>query len=409
VTTTYGYAYDLAGRLAQVSVNGAVARSYAYDANGNRLSVTDAATGTTSGVYDAQDRLLSYGAATYTYSAAGDLTSKTDPSGTTTYAYDALGNLIQVDLPDGRVVTYVIDGQNRRVGKRVNGSLVQGFLYQDQLEPVAELDGSGAVVARFVYGSRPNVPDYVVKGGATYRILSDHLGSPRLVVDASTGAVAQRIDYDEFGRVTLDTSPGFQPFGFAGGIDDRDAGLVRFGARDYDAASGRWTAKDPLRFGSDDSNLLAYAYGDPINFLDPTGEFGFAGAGLGFVSNLALQLALNGGQVACVDLADLAISTAAGALFPGLAQSASKAFKSGKIAFKAYGRLQKAKAGTRYARRLGRKVSQAGRDAARAVSAQASVQAGGYALKRAFDVPAGATVGDVLQALGFDSKCCGDN
>jgi uncharacterized protein RhaS with RHS repeats len=114
----------------------------------------------------------------------------------------------------------------------VNGSLVQGLLYQDQLEPVAELDGSGAVVARFVYGSRPNAPDYMVKGGVTYRILSDHLGSVRLVVDTSTGAVAQRIDYDEFGRVLLDTNPGFQPFGFAGGVDDRDAGLVRFGARD---------------------------------------------------------------------------------------------------------------------------------------------------------------------------------
>jgi RHS repeat-associated protein len=270
VTTTYGYAYDLAGRLAQVSVNGAVARSYAYDANGNRLSVTDTATGTTSGVYDAQDRLLSYGAATYTYSAAGDLTSKTDPSGTTQYQYDALGNLIQVDLPDGRVVTYVIDGQNRRVGKRVNGSLVQGFLYQDQLEPVAELDGAGNVVSRFVYGSRPNVPDYLVKGGATYRILSDHLGSPRLVVDASTGAVAQRIDHDEFGRVLLDTNPGFQPFGFAGGIDDRDVALVRFGARDYDAASGRWTTRDPIMFDGGVS-LYEYSAADPVNALDNAG------------------------------------------------------------------------------------------------------------------------------------------
>jgi len=42
---------------------------------------------------------------------------------------------------------------------------------------VAELDGTGAVVGRFVYGSRSNVPDYVVKGGVTYRIVSDHLGT----------------------------------------------------------------------------------------------------------------------------------------------------------------------------------------------------------------------------------------
>jgi hypothetical protein len=47
--------------------------------------------------------------------------------------------------------SFLIDGKNRRIGKKVNGALVQGFLYQDQLEPVAALDSSGNVVARFVY------------------------------------------------------------------------------------------------------------------------------------------------------------------------------------------------------------------------------------------------------------------
>jgi RHS repeat-associated protein len=91
------------------------------------------------------------------------------------------------------------------------------------------------------------------------------------VVNASTGAVAQRIDYDEFGRVTLDTNPGFQPFGFAGGIDDRDVALVRFGARDYDATSGRWTGKDPILFSGSDSNTYGYALNDPLNLGDQTG------------------------------------------------------------------------------------------------------------------------------------------
>ena len=35
-----------------------------------------------------------------------------------------------------------------------------------------------------------------------------------------------------------DTNPGFQPFGFAGGMYDAATGLVRFGARDYDAETG---------------------------------------------------------------------------------------------------------------------------------------------------------------------------
>ena len=38
------------------------------------------------------------------------------------------------------------------------------------------------------------------------------------------------------------------PFGFAGGLHDRDTNLVRFGARDYDPSIGRWTAKDPIDF-----------------------------------------------------------------------------------------------------------------------------------------------------------------
>jgi RHS repeat-associated protein len=104
---------------------------------------------------------------------------------------------------------------------------------------------------------------YLIKGGVTYRIISDHLGSPRLVINTTDGTIAQRLDYDEFGNVTLDTNPGFQPFGFAGGLYDRDTKLVRFGARDYDLKTGRWTAKDPSRFNGGDTNLYRYAFDDP--------------------------------------------------------------------------------------------------------------------------------------------------
>src|SRR6185503_20943104 len=102
-----------------------------------------------------------------------------------------------------------------------------------------------------------NVPDYMVKAGQTYRIITDDLGSPRLVVNVATGAIAQRLDYDEFGVVLLDTNPGFQPFGFAGGIYDTHTSLVRFGARDYDPAIGRWTAKDPTGFKGSSANLYS--------------------------------------------------------------------------------------------------------------------------------------------------------
>ena len=92
-----------------------------------------------------------------------------------------------------------------------------------------------------------------------------------MVINAATGGIAQQLDYDEFGRVILDTNPGFQPFGFAAGLYDRQTGLVRFGARDYDPATGRWTAKDPIRFAGGGTNLFGHAISDPINLVDPSG------------------------------------------------------------------------------------------------------------------------------------------
>ena len=71
--------------------------------------------------------------------------------------------------------------------------------------------------------------------------------------------------------MTEDTNPGLLPFGFAGGMYDGETGLVRFGARDYDAETGRWTSKDPILFAGGDANLYGYVANDPINGLDPSG------------------------------------------------------------------------------------------------------------------------------------------
>jgi RHS repeat-associated protein len=266
MTHVYGYFYDTAGRLTDVEKDGMPISHYDYDLNGNRLSHN----GVTAS-YDNQDRMVAYSNNAYTYTDNGELSSKTGSDGTTQYGYDAFGNLVTAIRPDGSVIEYVMDGQNRRVGKKIDDVLIQGLLYEDQLRPVAELDGEGNIVARFVYGTQINVPDYMIKDGVTYRIITDHLGSPRMVVDAATGLVVQRMDYDEFGRVINDTNPGFQPFGFAGGIYDRHTNLVRFGARDYDPLTGKWTAKDPIRFEGGDSNLFGYTGSDPVNYTDPEG------------------------------------------------------------------------------------------------------------------------------------------
>ncbi|HET8938832.1 MAG TPA: RHS repeat-associated core domain-containing protein, partial [Polyangiales bacterium] len=285
--------------------NDALIHQYDYDQNGARVGEVSGAgsivLGTNLGCgpmldkpVDAQDRLCRYGDYNYTYDANGRLSNKIKISTgeQTEYVYDGAGRLRAVVLPNASRIDYVLDALGRRIGKVVGGALVRGWIYGgDSLRPMAQLDASGQIEATFVYGTRPNVPDTIVlRSGALYRVLTDHLGSVRLVVDAATGGVVQRLDSDEFGNVLSDTNPGFQPLGFAGGLYDPDTGLVRFGARDYDPVVGRWTAKDSILFDGEDTNLYAYVFNDPVNLIDPEGEAALAGAALGAGLDLGLQL-----------------------------------------------------------------------------------------------------------------------
>lgn len=144
-------------------------------------------------------------------------------------------------------------------------------------------------------------PGFVIKSGVTYKIIHDPgTESVRYVVDTSTGVIAQEIDYDEFGNVTLNTNPTFQPLGFAGGLYDSDTKLVKFGARDYDPVIGRWLTKDPIGFAGGDTNLYAYVGGNPMSYVDPFGlwsvgasaYFGYGG-GVTFGQNPDNQWFLN--------------------------------------------------------------------------------------------------------------------
>jgi RHS repeat-associated protein len=116
-------------------------------------------------------------------------------------------------------------------------------------------------------------------------VFSDQLGSPRVLVNASSGAVAGMLRHDAWGVVLEDSVSTLLPFGFAGGLYDAETGLVRFGARDYDPTIGRWVSKDPSRF-ADGTNQYIYVHNDPVNFLDLTGNNSVAagvlvGAGVG--------------------------------------------------------------------------------------------------------------------------------
>jgi len=175
--------------------------------------------------------------------------------------------------------SYSYDGFGRRIQK-VIGTVTTRYIYRDGLRPVAVLDGNGALLSRFVYGSRSSIPDIMVLAdGSTFRIISDQLGSPRVVVSTSglnAGTIVLRVDYDEFGNRSISTDSGAfaaraLPFGFAAGLSDDDTGLVHFGAREYDPVVGRWTSKDPILFSGRQTNLYVYVANDPLNHSDPSG------------------------------------------------------------------------------------------------------------------------------------------
>lgn len=266
----WDYRYDASGWLVGVDRDGVLWGSYAYDGNGARVSVSEPGR-ILSAEVEAQDRLVRQGTCSFEYDADGHQSARICGVAVTRTSYDLLGNLLRLELPSGEIVEYMVDARNRRVGRKVNGRLVQGWLYDGQLRPVVELDGSGAVVSRFVYGSRANVPDYMERDGRHYTLLTDHLGSVRAVIEELTGEAVSRLDYDVWGNVTSSVNPGFQPFGFAGGLRDDATGLMRFGARDYDPSTGRWTTRDPIGFNGGSANLYGYVGQDPVNLVDPEG------------------------------------------------------------------------------------------------------------------------------------------
>jgi RHS repeat-associated protein len=119
--------------------------------------------------------------------------------------------------------------------------------------------------------------------GSTPRFYTlDHLGSPRRIF-SSTGLAIGSQDYSPFG--TGGTSNG-GTLQFTG--QERDANLVAngppelpdsFHARMYDAGRGRFLSVDP---GKDwdlrkpqSWNMYSYVRNNPINLIDPTGQFGW--------------------------------------------------------------------------------------------------------------------------------------
>ena len=271
-TSTYDYTYDPMGRLITVTKDSSLVEEYDYDINGTRIYEMNTLRGVASRnfTYSDEDHLLTAGTTSYQHDVDGFLTTKTDGTDVTTYNYSSRGELLSATLPDGKFIEYVHDPLGRRIAKIVDGTTVEKYLWQGLTRLLAVYDGSNNLIMRFEYADG-RMPVAMTRGGATYYLTYDQVGSLRVVAD-SAGNVVKRIDFDSFGNIINDSNTAFDmPFGFAGGLHDRDTGLVRFGYRDYDPDIGRWTAKDPIGFAGGDTDLFGYVLNDPVNLIDPYG------------------------------------------------------------------------------------------------------------------------------------------
>jgi RHS repeat-associated protein len=287
-TTSYQLFYDYDANKQLTGVTGSRLEAYFYDDNGNRSAAYDANGNLVPAHYDDQDRLVFLGEVDYRFNEDGFLSWRDNDF----FEYSAQGELLQATLGSGTRISYLYDGVGRRVARLVDGVATEYYLYGNPGNPfeVTAVKDSNGVVSHYYY-DQINCLFAIKQGSDWYYVASDQQGTPRVVSDA-TGQVVKVMEYNSFGKLLSDSNPDFKlPIGFAGGISDPDTGLVHFGMRDYDPATGRWTARDPILFNGQQGNLYVYVSNNPVNLRDPSGLFCIGGsyyAGVGIGGQLCI-------------------------------------------------------------------------------------------------------------------------
>lgn len=113
--------------------------------------------------------------------------------------------------------------------------------------------------------------------------------------------------------------------------DESHSPLVRFGRRDFSPETGRWTAKDPIRFDGGSTALYEYARGNPVDRIDPWGTtYIDIGVSFGLVA-IGLQYDVDTGDF--VPYAGVQFGSPGGSLMIGPGTPSNGMFAQGAVAF----------------------------------------------------------------------------
>ena len=263
------YTYDSMERLTKESLNGAVT-SYGYDLAGNRI--TKSTDGRTEKYfYNNRNQLTELhrekDVVRYNYDPAGNLTEENylTADGASTkwlyYTYDVYNRNVSVTGDDFTQKNhYDAEGYRDSITEK---DKVTNFVYQGGML-LHELDEDKNPARNYVLGN-----EYIGLDHNYY--LTDEQGSVRYVLDAA-GNVQNDYQYDAFGQRIAGQENIPNRLRYNAQIEDDLTGFYYLRARYYNTGIGRFTQEDVIY--NDGLNLYAYCSSNPVMYEDPSGYAG---------------------------------------------------------------------------------------------------------------------------------------